>query len=191
MKIILAQGNPGIRYATTRHNIGWLLLDAFASSHGATFVHEKKFFADIASTSLHGEKVLLVKPTTFYNETGRTARAISDYYKLSAADDILVIHDDLALPFGAIRIRDKGSDGGNNGIKSLSSHLGPSYWRIRVGIWNELRDRQPDVDFVLGSLNSSEAAHIRTHLTQTVSRLIEDFVAGTLSVTSHSSQYDS
>ena len=135
MKVILAQGNPGAEYARTRHNAGFIVLNAIADVSGASWKSANKFNADTAEITLEGEKVLLVKPSTFYNETGRTARAIADFYKLTPAKDMLVLHDEIALPFGAIRVRQRGSDAGNNGIKSLNAHLGPEYWRIRIGVW--------------------------------------------------------
>jgi peptidyl-tRNA hydrolase, PTH1 family len=156
MKIILAQGNPGTQYAYTRHNVGFLLIDMFAEKNGADYSKKTKFHADIAETTIQGEKVLLVKPTTFYNDTGQTARLLIDFYKINPSEDLLVIHDDLALPFGTIRTREKGSDAGNNGIKSLNAHVGPDYKRVRVGIYNDLRVRIPDVDFVLGHFSTQE-----------------------------------
>lgn len=149
MKIILAQGNPGTQYAYTRHNIGFLLIDDFAQKNRAEFIKKPKFHADIAEFAVKGEKIFLIKPTTFYNETGRSARLLVDFYKLDPSNDFLVIHDDLALPFGTIRTREKGSDAGNNGIKSLNTHIGSNYRRIRVGIYNDLRERINDADFVL------------------------------------------
>ncbi|MEP6710637.1 MAG: aminoacyl-tRNA hydrolase, partial [Candidatus Saccharibacteria bacterium] len=134
MKLIFAQGNPGDQYNTTRHNVGFAILDALAKKFEASFTSKPKFFADIAELNIEGEKILLVKPATFYNETGKSARALVDFYKLAPATDVLVVHDDLALPFGTLRTREKGSDAGNNGIKSLNAHLGPDYARLRIGI---------------------------------------------------------
>ena len=185
MKIVLAQGNPGLQYAGTRHNIGWVLLEVFATAHNAVFKPEKKFAANIATTYINGEKVLLVKPTTFYNETGRTARALTDFYKLDPATDILVIHDDLSLPFGTIRIRQRGSDAGNNGIKSISSHLGPDYWRLRVGIWDEKRNLQPDTDFVLSRFSVDASSHIKQKIIPVATEMIATFLTGSMSATSH------
>lgn len=184
MKIILAQGNPGTPYAGTRHNIGWTLLDAYAATHAVEFKAEKKFAANIAIVTVNSEKVLLVKPATFYNETGRVARALIDFYKLSPTNDILVIHDDLSLPLGTIRIRDKGSDAGNNGIKSISSHIGSDYWRIRVGIWSEKRELLPDADFVLSRFSSAETTLVKEKITPVVTEMITKFYSGTLSATS-------
>lgn len=183
MKIIFAQGNPGPQYAASRHNIGFVALDALAD--GATFAPKPKFFAAIAELTIAGEKTLLVKPQTFYNETGRAARAILDFYKLSTAD-LLVIHDDLALPLGTLRIREKGSDAGNNGIKSLNAHLGPDYARLRVGIYNELRDRMHDADFVLGSFSSDERELLQATILPKVRELVEAFCRDSLESSSHS-----
>lgn len=185
MKIILAQGNPGRQYATTRHNVGFMILDSLAN--GAAFSPKPKFFADIAEVPLAGEKVLLVKPQTFYNETGRSARAILDFYKLSSTD-LLVVHDDLALPLGTLRIREKGSDAGNNGIKSLNAHLGPDYMRLRVGIFNDLRDRMHDADFVLANFSRDELEQLHKTIIPKSIELLEDFCRGRLESSSHNLQ---
>lgn len=183
MKIIFAQGNPGAQYATTRHNVGFMVLDSLAGT--TTFSPKPKFFAELAEVSLGGEKVLLVKPQTFYNETGRAARAILDFYKLTPAD-FLVVHDDLALPLGTIRTREKGSDGGNNGIKSLNSHVGADYSRIRIGIANDLRGHMSDADFVLGNFSKDEHTQLAQTLIPKSLELIEQFCANRLETTSHS-----
>ena len=185
MKIVLAQGNPGAQYAGTRHNIGWIILDEYAATIGAEFKPDKKFAANIATTTINDEKILLVKPVTFYNETGRTARALIDFYKLEATEDILVLHDDLSLPLGTVRVRDKGSDGGNNGIKSISSHIGPDYWRIRIGIWDEKRELQPDADFVLSRLPTDGTRLVQEKISPVVTERIEKFYVGSRSATSH------
>jgi PTH1 family peptidyl-tRNA hydrolase len=181
MKIILGQGNPGAEYTATRHNIGWILLDALAGD--AAFQPRSKFSASVAEIIIDGEKALLIKPTTFYNETGRTARALLDFYKLTPSD-LLVIHDDLALPLGTVRIRGKGSDAGNNGIKSLNAHVGQEFWRMRIGIWNELHERQHDADFVLSRFSVEEHAFVVEHLTPEVKKLVRQFCASNISHTS-------
>lgn len=185
MKIVFAQGNPGAQYANTRHNVGFLIVDTLAAQHRADFIKKPKFHADIAEVSIAGEKVLLVKPATFYNETGQAARMIVDFYKLNADTDFLVIHDDLALPLGTLRIRESGRDAGNNGIKSLSAHLGTNYTRIRIGIYNDLRDRIHDADFVLSNFAKSEADALKEVITPKVIELIESFCAGSIEATSH------
>ena len=160
MKIIFAQGNPGQQYQMTRHNIGFMAVDEIARTERVEFAKKPKFHADIAEFSAVGEKILLVKPTTFYNETGQSARLLIDFYKLKPEEDFLVIHDDLALPLGTIRTREKGSDAGNNGVKSLNAHIGQAHKRIRIGIYSELRDRVHDADFVLGSFTPSERENL-------------------------------
>lgn len=180
MKLIFAQGNPGSQYARTRHNVGFRVLDTLADEAGAKWRTETKYRAEVASVQLDEEKVLLVKPLSYYNETGLVARKLVDFYKLSPATDVLVIHDELALPFGAIRVREKGSDAGNNGIKSLNAHLGHDYWRLRIGIWNDLRDRIDDADFVLSAFTSSENEQLAKDIPTVIFPLIEQFIAGTL-----------
>lgn len=175
MKIIFAQGNPGTQYAFTRHNIGFVMIDQLAKAWGVEFVKKTKFHADIAEYSRGGEKILLVKPATFYNETGQAARLIADFYKLTPPTDFLVIHDDLALPFGTIRTRKSGSDAGNNGIKSLNAHLDVHYARIRIGIFNDQRTRMPDADFVLAQLNAEEKKSLPL-LSGEVMRFVDGFI---------------
>lgn len=177
MKIIFAQGNPGTQYTYTRHNIGFLAIDALCKKHGSEFLKKPKFHADIAEISVDGEKILLIKPNTFYNETGQAARLILDFYKLDPETDFLVIHDDLALPFGTIRTREKGSDAGNNGVKSLNSHIGIQHKRIRVGIYNELRERMHDADFVLGMFSAHEKNALPVIFEQ-VDRFVDNFISG-------------
>jgi PTH1 family peptidyl-tRNA hydrolase len=156
MKLIFAQGNPSRAYDGTRHNVGFFMIDRLAKEYGVEFIKKPKFHALVAETTIHGEKILLVKPTTYYNETGQAARLLVDFYKLDPAHDFLVIHDDLALPFGTIRTRASGRDAGNNGIKSLNAHLGMNHSRIRIGIYTALRDRMDDADFVLARFTHDE-----------------------------------
>lgn len=185
MKVIFAQGNPGAQYANTRHNVGFLIVDSLAKQHNADFFKKPKFHSDIAEISLAGEKVLLVKPATFYNETGQAARMLVDFYKLDPSTDFLAIHDDLSLPLGTIRIREKGRDAGNNGIKSLNAHLGSNYARIRIGIYNDLRDRIHDADFVLSNFTKDEAQALAESITPKAIDLIDAFCAGKIETTSH------
>lgn len=184
MKIIFAQGNPGADYARTRHNVGFLAVDFYAEKHTLSFQPKSKFHADIAEFSDGTEKILLVKPTTFYNETGGAARALADFYKIDSTD-ILVIHDELALPFGTLRTREKGSDAGNNGIKSLNAHLGQHYGRIRVGIWNDIADKAGAFDFVLSKFNADEIHRLQTDILPKITHLIDDFIQDNHTSTSH------
>lgn len=185
MKIIFAQGNPGSQYTRTRHNVGFTVLDALAEKLGGIWKTDTKVKAELATVTLKGEKTLLVKPLSFYNETGQVARALIDFYKLDPANDFLVIHDELALPFGTVRVRQKGSDAGNNGVKSLNAHLGTDYARIRVGVWNERRDQMDDAAFVLSVFSAEEMSTLSKLIENPILPLIDDFVDGKLAAISH------
>jgi PTH1 family peptidyl-tRNA hydrolase len=183
MKVIFTQGNPGDTYTTTRHNVGFLIADTLAGSHA--FKSSSKFFADIAEITVEGEKVLLVKPSTFYNETGRSFLALKQFYKLEN-EDILVVHDELALPFGTIRTRIGGSDAGNNGIKSINAAGGDTTARLRIGVGNELRARIGDIDFVLSKFSKDEQAALGQTILPKCTEFIHHFIAGEFAITSHS-----
>lgn len=184
MKILFALGNPGSEYAGTRHNTGFVVVDALAHEWSASFSEKTKFSAYVAEASVAGEKILLVKPTAFYNEVGFSARALVDFYKLVPAGDMLVIHDDLALPLGTIRVRKKGSDAGNNGIKSLNVHIGPDYTRLRIGTNTEERTGD-DASFVLSRFTSSEAETLKKEIIPKATELIQNFLTGKLEDSSH------
>ncbi|MDB5160138.1 MAG: peptidyl-tRNA hydrolase [Candidatus Saccharibacteria bacterium] len=186
MKIVFAQGNPDKKYQKTRHNTGFMIVDALGEKYDATWRVIDKYKGHIANIEIDGEKVILVKPLSYYNDTGMVARLLVDYYKLNPATDFLVVHDDLALPLGTIRVRDSGSDAGNNGVKDLNLHLGQNYKRIRVGIWTEDRDKMDDVNFVLGVFPKAEFEKVEKVIIPHVTDLIEKFVAGTLEVSSAS-----
>lgn len=183
MKLILGFGNPEERYARTRHNVGFRVLDAYANAHGTTFQLKDKFHAHLSELQPRDEKIILAKPTTYYNNVGAAARAISDFYKI-VPQDILIIHDELALPFGTIRTRIGGSDAGNNGVKSLSQQLGPDTARIRIGVTNELRERIDDADFVLANFTKAEDETL-PEITKIAGDIIDDFISGNFHVTTH------
>ena len=178
MKIIFAQGNPGTKYKKTRHNVGFLALDALSASLDAPWHESAKFNSLIAETTIKDEKILYVKPLSFYNDTGPIARALTDFYKVDPATDLLVIHDELALPFGTLRLRNKGRDAGNNGIKSLNTHLGQDYWRIRVGTWTPLRNERPDVDFVLSAFSNKELKTFQEKIVPVIEEFCDEFISG-------------
>jgi PTH1 family peptidyl-tRNA hydrolase len=185
MKIIFAQGNPEPDYAKTRHNVGFEVLNQLAENLEAGWSNKPRFDALIAEVRIGNEKVLLVKPTTYYNETGKSARRLVDFYKIDTSKDLLVIHDDLALPFGSIRVRGQGSDAGNNGVKSLNSHLDHHYTRIRVGILNEFRDKMGDTDFVVSNFRNAETRQLRKSVIPQAIEIINEFCTGTTKHTSY------
>lgn len=175
MKIIFAQGNPEPNYEKTRHNVGFTILNTIAEDHGAKWNKKAKFQADIAEIKINSQKVILVKPSTFYNETGTSARSIIDFYKITPEKDFCVIHDDFALPFGTIRIRGQGSDAGNNGIKSINAHINQLYTRIRIGIWTELREQIEDSEFVISKFKAEENKQLRKNIIPKAIEYIEQF----------------
>ena len=130
-KLIVGLGNPGAQYLFTRHNVGFMVLDAWAHEDSFTFKNEPARFAQVAALD-SGER--LVKPMTYMNESGKAVAAWVEWLKLTPAD-VLVIVDDVALPMGQIRLRSEGSAGGHNGLKSIEAHLGTDkYARLRCGV---------------------------------------------------------
>jgi peptidyl-tRNA hydrolase, PTH1 family len=129
-RLIVGLGNPGREYSETRHNVGFMVLDRLAAGAGAIFRGEKKWRADVALAG----SVLLCKPQTFMNLSGESVHALGHFYKIEPAQ-MLVVLDDMALPLGRLRIRENGSAGGHNGLKSIIAHLGTSAVpRLRIGI---------------------------------------------------------
>ena len=155
MKVIVGFGNPGHKYNFTRHNFGFLALDFYAKVHKLEWQDKPKFSAII--TKDEERDLLLVKAQTFYNDVGVSLRTIMDFYKLKP-QDFLLICDDFNLPFGQVRFRERGSAGGNNGLKSAIAHLGTEdFPRLRLGTGNDsLRARIGDVDFVLTKFTPEE-----------------------------------
>lgn len=184
MKVLFGLGNPGTEYTGTRHNAGYLAVDTFARVHNRTFSEKTKLRAYVSETVISGEKVLIAKPTTFYNEVGISARSIIDFYKLEPARDFLVIHDDLALPFGTIRVRKKGSDAGNKGIKSLNAYIGADYSRLRIGIGVPDRTND-DSSFVLSRFSTDEMSTLKAQILPKLCTLMMTFIEDELSETSY------
>lgn len=133
VKLIVGLGNPGKQYETTKHNIGFLTLDALAANLGLSF-NKTKFKSIYAEGNIGTEKVILVKPQTFMNLSGESVRPWMDYFDLTE-EDVVIIYDDMDLPVGKIRLRQQGGHGGHNGVKSLIQHMGTqNFNRIRVGV---------------------------------------------------------
>jgi peptidyl-tRNA hydrolase, PTH1 family len=165
MKIVVGLGNPGAKYAGTRHNVGFDVID-YLSSAPAVGSFKTAFQSLIAEATEGSEKVLLVKPDTFMNLSGRAVRAILDFYK-TPATDLLVICDDYNLPLGKLRVRASGSHGGQNGLRNIQEQLGgDQYARLRIGVG------QPEpgeaVDFVLSRFKPGERAAIDTAIATAV-----------------------
>ncbi len=169
MILVVGLGNPGPRYATTRHNIGFMVVDRLAEVLRAG-PWQKKFNGEVAQLDLAGERAIALKPQTYMNESGRSVQPAAAFYKILPAD-IVVVHDELDLPFRTIRMKQGGGDAGNRGIKSVTQHLGtPDYVRIRVGIDEPEQDFPRDgADFVLDGFPASD----RADLPRVIDRAIE------------------
>ncbi|MDN6639883.1 MAG: aminoacyl-tRNA hydrolase [Tetragenococcus sp.] len=137
MKMIVGLGNPGKKYEKTKHNIGFMTVERLAKEHGAAF-KKNPFAAEVADFFVNGEKILLVKPQTYMNDSGRAVGPLMTYFGIYK-EELVVIHDDLDLNVGKIRLRKKGSAGGHNGMKSIISHLGTNeFARLKIGIGHPL-----------------------------------------------------
>jgi peptidyl-tRNA hydrolase, PTH1 family len=164
MKLIVGLGNPGKQYDQTRHNIGFTVIDELAKRFHIA-LDQAKFKGLYGSTIINGEKIFLLKPLTYMNLSGESIGPFMDYFQIDL-DDLLVIYDDLDLPVGKIRLRQKGSAGGHNGIKSAIAHLGTQQFnRIRVGI-NRPSNGMAITDYVLGRFLNDEQEMIRKAVEQ-------------------------
>src|SRR5262245_50841717 len=153
MKVVVGLGNPGKRYQGTRHNVGYAVVDGLAQSPDASAFQER-FDSLVAEVYQSGEKVLLVKPETFMNLSGRAIRQIIDFYQVGP-QDLLVVCDDINLPLGKLRFRARGTHGGHNGLRDVENHLGTTeYSRLRIGVDSPSEDGA--VDHVLGRFRPSE-----------------------------------
>ena len=168
MFVIVGLGNPGKKYENTRHNAGFLAVDALAQKYGIS-ISEKKHKALCGSGYIEGNKVLLVKPETFMNLSGESVRSVMDFYKIDPEEDMIVIYDDISLAPGNIRIRKKGSAGGHNGIKSIIAHTGTqTFMRIKVGV-GEKPSGWDLADYVLGHFSEED----QTKLKETMPDIIQ------------------
>lgn len=170
--LIVGLGNIGPEYQNTRHNIGFNVLDAFAKASNAVF--ENGRYGALATVKLKGRTLLLLKPNTYMNLSGKAVSYWMQREKVELGN-VLVIVDDLALPFGTIRMRAKGSDGGHNGLKNINELLGTQdYARIRVGIGNGF-PRGGQIDYVLGHWTAEEEKGMPA-ITEHCGKMIESFV---------------
>ncbi|MGB8517986.1 MAG: aminoacyl-tRNA hydrolase [Gallionella sp.] len=155
IRLIVGLGNPGREYEDTRHNVGFWWVDELAREHKLSFNAEAKFHGLTARGSLHGHELLLLKPQTFMNVSGRAVGALAQFYKITPAE-ILVVHDELDLPPGVARLKNGGGHGGHNGLKDIIAHLGTKdFWRLRVGIGHP-GDRAEVSNFVLNNPRREE-----------------------------------
>lgn len=165
MLLIAGLGNPGPRYQATRHNLGFRLIDELARQCGVpASAFRDRFHGEVASARLGNEELLLLRPQTFMNESGRSVQAACTFYKIKPSE-LIVAHDELDLPFADVRLKKGGGDGGNRGIRSVTGALGPDYLRVRLGIGRPPPDFRGDpADFVLQAFASAELAGVEQML---------------------------
>lgn len=153
MNLVIGLGNPGKRYERTRHNAGFLVVDRLAERAGES-VTTKQFGALVGKARLGGTTAVLAKPQSFMNRSGQPAASLRGYYK-AEVPDVVVVHDEVDIPFGTVRVKKGGGHGGHNGLRDLTKHLGGDYVRVRVGV-----SRPPQgwdtADYVLGRWTDEE-----------------------------------
>ncbi|MBI9009274.1 MAG: aminoacyl-tRNA hydrolase [Tenericutes bacterium] len=171
MKLIVGLGNPGKKYINTKHNIGFMSLSEYANTNNIKYKKSIKFISEIAKTN----EAIFIKPKTFMNNSGLAIRKVMEYYSIEPKD-LLVIFDDLNLPFLKVRLRPSGSAGGHNGIKSIIAHLGTQdFNRLRIGIGRD-SNKEMKID-VLSSFSKSESKALADLMISTAN-IIDDFIEG-------------
>lgn len=177
--LIVGLGNPGEKYTETRHNIGFKVLEAFAKEREGAFKLDKH--AEVATVKFKGRVIVLIKPTTFMNLSGKALNYWMQQEKIPL-ENVLVITDDLALPFGKLRMKGKGSDGGHNGLKDIQATLNSQeYARLRFGVGAEFSKGQ-QVDYVLGEWNTKEKETLEERI-KTATEFIKGFTTIGLGMT--------
>lgn len=171
MKLIVGLGNPGRDYENTRHNMGFMMLDSYAKENNLEFI-KSKFGGTYTEFNNNGEKVILLKPQQYINLSGEVIKKYVEFYKLNL-EDILIISDDLDMPFGKIKIKYKGSSGGHNGLKNIEQHLGTKeYRRIKIGISN---NKNIDTkDYVLSKLSNEDKEKLNS-VQITLNKILNDY----------------
>ncbi len=154
MKLIVGLGNPGEKYDKTRHNIGFDVIDYLAKEYKVETFREK-FQGLIVDFNIKDEKIILLKPTTYMNLSGNSVQEVIKFYKLNPKEDLIVVYDDMDIKLGGIKIKRKGSAGGHNGIKSIISHCGEEFFRVKCGI-GKPEIREEIINYVLGKFSKVE-----------------------------------
>ncbi|BBC23010.1 aminoacyl-tRNA hydrolase [Pseudanabaena sp. ABRG5-3] len=179
ISLIVGLGNPGTEYERTRHNIGFMAVDALAKDWAISLGKEKRFYGifgegRLSSSLAHNGKIRLLKPTTYMNLSGQAVRACADWFKCSP-ENILVVYDDMDLPLGKLRLRPSGSAGGHNGMKSIISHLGTqNFPRLRLGIG---RGASKDNQAIATKANQNVTNHVLGGFTATENKVLPEVLA--------------
>jgi peptidyl-tRNA hydrolase, PTH1 family len=175
--LVVGLGNPGKEYDGTRHNIGFESVDAFAEANGFDpWIDKKDFKCRMATATLGDTRVIIIKPATFMNLSGEAVQAVVHFYKVMP-ERIVVVHDELDIPFGQIRLRKGGGSAGHNGLKSIIGVLGEDFGRVRIGVGPKTPEQIDSADFVLGKFSKEQQTHL-PELTREVSAILSEYCYG-------------
>lgn len=173
--LVVGLGNIGKEYTGTRHNVGFEAINRFAADHDfSAWIEKKDLKCHLATAQLAENKVIAIKPTTFMNLSGEAVQAVAHFYKIHP-ENIVVVYDELDIPFGQIRTRIGGSAAGHNGVKSVTQHLGEHYGRIRIGIGPKTHEQMDSADFVLNRFDADQQSQL-PNLTKEVSALLSEYI---------------
>lgn len=162
MHLIVGLGNIGDKYQLTRHNVGFLVIDEIAKSLTTSNINKANFKACVQKSGYN----LLIKPNTYMNHSGESVGAIKEYYKIDM-ENIIVIHDDLDLPFGTVKFKIGGGHGGHNGLRSIDSHIGKEYIRVRIGI-GKPANKEDVANYVLSNFSKEELNNLKGIISHTI-----------------------
>ncbi len=163
--LFVGLGNPGAEYEGTRHNVGFRVVDAIADANSAIFGKKTDFFSEIASFKKNNRKVVLVKPQTFMNLSGRAVGILQKFFKISL-ENIFVFHDDIDLKFSQIKMKKGGGNAGHNGLRNIDDIVGRDYWRLRIGVGRPENSEFSVASYVLGNFSRDENEKIDSICTE-------------------------
>ena len=176
-RLIVGLGNVGPEYRNTRHNAGFLAVEEFVTAHNLSpFTYKADLHANVSESTLHDAKVIIAEPTTLMNLSGKAVFHLQQYFNLGT-DQILIVYDDIDVAFGTVRARLSGSDGGHNGLKSVTNTIGEHYARLRIGVSNDQRETIQAKDFVLGRFYKHERNQLPA-IWQATNSYIDTFIRG-------------
>ncbi|MDE2219351.1 MAG: aminoacyl-tRNA hydrolase [Gammaproteobacteria bacterium] len=171
LKLVVGLGNPGPEYARTRHNAGFWYVDELARGCGAGWKRETRYQCELARAAVAGRELWLMKPQTFMNRSGAAVQALAAFYRIAPAE-MLVVHDDIDLPPGVVRLKEGGGHGGHNGVRDVIAQLGADFWRLRIGVGHPGTKHQV-IDAVLDRATAAEQALIDAALQRAQAALPE------------------
>lgn len=171
ISIVAGLGNPGRDYADTRHNYGWILVEALAKRHGLSWREQSRFEAEVARwDKAPGRTLWLVKPLTYMNDSGRSLGALLHFHKVEPSQ-LLIAYDDLTLDLGLLKVSNRGSSGGHNGVASVLEHVGEGFARFRLGVGPKMPREMDLKDFVLGKFTPEQLNVVNQNLEDTLNGL--------------------